>query len=398
MSSSFIFLFYWVNSHSSVQAFPFLSNKSFTRNAETTTKLNYFNSDESLGERLKRLESSFTNLKVEDIPKIIAKEVNEAEKNLVDSFSSAEKYAEEVIARGKQGGTTELLDDMEAAKMLESAAENSIANDLLVEKDLETMAENVASNIKEAEKIVQSIAEKGTQDEIENNALQLSTLNIQNSVKAADSVVETVESIVTKDELEIVKLESTGKELVEVIEQAKSPASDGIEDKIVVSIDNAATDVVKELEAVENVAESIVKKVENDATSLASLDTTAADVIDALKVVEAAVKESSDNPEALRKVAATALESIESDINLAEKIVATIKADFEDEEAAISVLQNADKNVDTLLKAVQETLENAGTVDTIQNKAAVVAEAVESMNGVVTQNIAEAVVNLQLLL
>ena len=110
------------------------------------------------------------------------------------------------------------------------------------------------------------------------------------------------------------------------------------------------------------------------------------------------MKESSDNPEALRKVAATALESIESDINLAEKIVATIKADFEDEEAAISVLQNADKNVETLLKAVQETLENTGTVDTIQNKAAVVAEAVESMNGVVTQNIAEAVVNLQLLL
>ena len=75
----------------------------------------------------------------------------------------------------------------------------------------------------------------------------------------------------TKDKLEIVELESTGKELVEVIEQVTSPASDGIEDKIVVSIDNAATDVVKELEAVENVAESIVKKVENDATSLASL-------------------------------------------------------------------------------------------------------------------------------
>ena len=102
--------------------------------------------------------------------------------------------------------------------------------------------------------------------------MESSARNVEESIKIADDVAQMAKNVVEREENAMNRLEVTGEKLEQAVEASKSfvTAVAG-EDSISDAMDASASEVFQELQAVQNIADVVSRKVEMEADAILAM-------------------------------------------------------------------------------------------------------------------------------
>eukprot|EP01082_Thalassiosira_pseudonana_P005281 g4833.t2 g4833 g4833.t1 contig18:29878-32357(-) len=334
----------------------------------SSSQLNYYKSDEPFAERLSRSIS----------PELL-NEINAAQKALVAQVKYADKYAESIMKRGhreeakiikkvlsglqsREGALVSEMkevkleyDEVKAAKLLGEAVEETVRSDLMVERDLMVVTERVASVLREAEAALKSvpvalgIGGDDNDDDVRENfvaRLESTSHDLEQSIQTANAIASAAKKVALKDAKILDRLQEVGSDLSDAMEDTQNTIAfineqqgEGVVDNDLVEsargVEMVASEVIKELLAVEKLADVVANKVDIEADAVLAISTSSADTLD--NAIRAIAKEERDTS----------------------ALADAIKSDSINDEAALKLVNSADKEITSMVNGVGDLVEEA---------------------------------------
>jgi hypothetical protein len=251
----------------------------------------------------------------------------------------------------------DLVNTMKAAEIVADAAATSVKADALGMNDLAVASQDVVESIKASEKAVQSVIDKisagSNVDGSDVELLEKSASDLMQSMEVAQSIATNVGQSAVNDALSLQKLESMGYGLIQNINDA-GKLIEG--EQISGDLEAAAIDILEEMQSSEDIATDVAKLAIADANTVSSLDIEVNSIIDAIRFIEAGIKQymikpSSESKDILQRFANEALELIKMDEINADMVTEAVMKDSEIDSKTIDTLKLADIGIDELVKA-----------------------------------------------
>jgi hypothetical protein len=172
-------------------------------------------------------------------------------------------------------------------------------------------------------------------------------------MEVAQSIATNVGQSAVNDALSLQKLESMGYGLIQNINDA-GKLIEG--EQISGDLEAAAIDILEEMQSSEDIATDVAKLAIADANTVSSLDIEVNSIIDAIRFIEAGIKQymikpSSESKDILQRFANEALELIKMDEINADMVTEAVMKDSEIDSKTIDTLKLADIGIDELVKA-----------------------------------------------
>mmetsp|Transcript_22475 Transcript_22475/g.48939 ORF Transcript_22475/g.48939 Transcript_22475/m.48939 type:complete len:754 (-) Transcript_22475:94-2355(-) len=358
----------------------------------SSSQLNYYKSDEPFAERLSRSIS----------PELL-NEINAAQKALVAQVKYADKYAESIMKRGhreeakiikkvlsglqsREGALVSEMkevkleyDEVKAAKLLGEAVEETVRSDLMVERDLMVVTERVASVLREAEAALKSvpvalgIGGDDNDDDVRENfvaRLESTSHDLEQSIQTANAIASAAKKVALKDAKILDRLQEVGSDLSDAMEDTQNTIAfineqqgEGVVDNDLVEsargVEMVASEVIKELLAVEKLADVVANKVDIEADAVLAISTSSADTLDnAIRAVKQQSK-SDTNPDILQSKLSNYADKIAKEERDASALADAIKSDSINDEAALQLVNSADKEITSMVNGVGDLVEEA---------------------------------------
>ncbi|ACI64222.1 predicted protein [Thalassiosira pseudonana CCMP1335] len=359
----------------------------------SSSQLNYYKSDEPFAERLSRSIS----------PELL-NEINAAQKALVAQVKYADKYAESIMKRGhreeakiikkvlsglqsREGALVSEMkevkleyDEVKAAKLLGEAVEETVRSDLMVERDLMVVTERVASVLREAEAALKSvpvalgIGGDDNDDDVRENfvaRLESTSHDLEQSIQTANAIASAAKKVALKDAKILDRLQEVGSDLSDAMEDTQNTIAfineqqgEGVVDNDLVESARgvemvASEQVIKELLAVEKLADVVANKVDIEADAVLAISTSSADTLDnAIRAVKQQSK-SDTNPDTLQSKLSNYADKIAKEERDTSALADAIKSDSINDEAALKLVNSADKEITSMVNGVGDLVEEA---------------------------------------
>lgn len=375
----------------------------------SSTQQYYYKNDQPFDERIEIVRNNYETLKNEFIKQIKDPDIQRAEKIVRKSFKAAEQNAESFLSNQLEASpeAARILDEIKGMKVAESLSEAAATSATSLSNAISALkfsSEGLSDSIKSAEKVLESISSSvasGSTEGIDTDTLSMlksSATEIKNSLQSVESIAKTITKVSESDEASLSKLGSVGESLIKSLKKlnnnnGSSPATTvGVaKTEAISSLDTVAQDVIKEMEASEEIAKVVTKAAEADAAIAASsLESKANDVIENIMAVEKVVKEVSSGSikneveavAALKEITVNAVSKVQEDENTVEAVVNAIAKDASTDALAVNKLKELDDSVTEMIKAAEVVVKNlekvdADTITALKAQATSVAECAE---------------------
>ncbi|KAL7451028.1 hypothetical protein ACHAWC_004245 [Mediolabrus comicus] len=365
----------------------------------SSSTLSYYKPDEPFSKRLSHVQSELESIHDGGgLQQFITDELTSAEKKLMNNVDYANQYANKVsesdrdeihlakqILKGalKQGReiASEVkeikreFDELQAAKILESATQDIVYKDVSVEKGLVKAMESVAIALKDADEVLQTVVLSATSqdrftDELKDKfmkKLELSAQKVNDAIKNADSAAKTAKEMVIDDDATLAQLEKTTARLTDAIEATERVTSSlegnegGAEvDALADSLKIAADDMVNDLTAVRSIASAITRKIELQTNAMLGLDQKAGEeAVGAINAAKAALEQSNSdtNIDTFRASLQASADKVQLHEHEVKEFAEAIISDAGTDATAAQVISDADKIFNELIDGVKETVD-----------------------------------------
>jgi hypothetical protein len=365
----------------------------------SSSTLSYYKPDEPFSKRLSHVQSELESIHDGGgLQQFITDELTSAEKKLMNNVDYANQYANKVsdsdrdeihlakqILKGalKQGReiASEVkeikreFDELQAAKILESATQDIVYKDVSVEKGLVKAMESVAIALKDADEVLQTVVLSATSqdrftDELKDKfmkKLELSAQKVNDAIKNADSAAKTAKELVIDDDATLAQLEKTTARLTDAIEATERVTSSlegnegGAEvDALADSLKIAADEMVNDLTAVRSIASAVTRKIELQTNAMLGLDQKAGEeAVGAINAAKAALEQSNSdtNIDTLRASLQASADKVQLHEHEVKEFAEAIKSDAGTDATAAQVISDADKIFNELIDGVKETVD-----------------------------------------
>lgn len=390
----------------------------------SSTQQYYYKNDQPFDERIEIVRNNYETLKNEFIKQIKDPDIQRAEKIVRKSFKAAEQNAESFLSNQLEASpeAARILDEIKGMKVAESLSEAAATSATSLSNAISALkfsSEGLSDSIKSAEKVLESISSSvasGSTEGIDTDTLSMlksSATEIKNSLQSVESIAKTITKVSESDEASLSKLGSVGESLIKSLKKLNNnngsslattvgvakiePGTPTIIDQdsaaqsAISSLDTVAQDVIKEMEASEEIAKVVTKAAEADAAIAASsLESKANDVIENIMAVEKVVKEVSSGSikneveavAALKEITVNAVSKVQEDENTVEAVVNAIAKDASTDALAVNKLKELDDSVTEMIKAAEVVVKNlekvdADTITALKAQATSVAECAE---------------------
>lgn len=390
----------------------------------SSTQQYYYKNDQPFDERIEIVRNNYETLKNEFIKQIKDPDIQRAEKIVRKSFKVAEQNAESFLSNQLEASpeAARILDEIKGMKVAESLSEAAATSATSLSNAISALkfsSEGLSDSIKSAEKVLESISSSvasGSTEGIDTDTLSMlksSATEIKNSLQSVESIAKTITKVSESDEASLSKLGSVGESLIKSLKKLNNnngsslattvgvaktePGTPTIIDQdsaaqsAISSLDTVAQDVIKEMEASEEIAKVVTKAAEADAAIAASsLESKANDVIENIMAVEKVVKEVSSGSikneveavAALKEITVNAVSKVQEDENTVEAVVNAIAKDASTDALAVNKLKELDDSVTEMIKAAEVVVKNlekvdADTITALKAQATSVAECAE---------------------
>ncbi len=372
--------------------------RAFTQRSSSST-LSYYKPDKPFSKRLSHVQSELEYIQDGGgLQQFITDELTSAEKKLMNSVDYANQYANKVsdsdrdeihlakqILKGalKQGReiASEVkeikreFDELQAAKILESATQDIVYKDVSVEKGLVKAMESVAIALKDADEVLQTVVLSATSqdrftDELKDKLmkkLELSAQKVNDAIKNADSAAKTAKEMVIDDDATLVQLEKTTARLTDAIEATEKVTSSlegnegGAEvDALADSLKIAADEMVNDLTAVRSIASAVTRKIELQTNAMLGLDQKAGEeAVGAINAAKTAPEQSNSdtNSDTLKASLQASADKVQLHEHEVKEFAEAIKSDAGTDATAAQVISDADKIFNELIDGVKETVD-----------------------------------------
>lgn len=359
-----------------------------------SSTLSYYKPDEPFSKRLSHVQSELESIQNGGI----LDELTSAEKKLMHNVDYANQYANKVsdsdrdeihlakqMLKGalKQGReiVSEVkeikreFDELQAAKILESATQDIVYKDVSMEKGLAKAMENVAIALKDAEGVLQTVvlsapSQDRFTDELKDELmkkLELSAQKVDDAIKTADSAAKSAKEMVIDDDVTLAQLEKTTSRLTDAIKTTETVTSSlegnegGAEvDALADSLKIAADEMVNDLTAVRSIASAVTRKIELQTNAMHELDQKAgAEAVRAINAAKAALEQSNSdtNSDTLKASLQASADKVQLNVNEVKEFADAVKSDSSVDTAAAQVISEAGQVFNELIDSVKETVD-----------------------------------------
>eukprot|EP00970_Alexandrium_tamarense_P002545 scaffold363_cov209-Alexandrium_tamarense.AAC.4 len=268
-------------------------------------------------------------------------------------------------------------DEVKAAKLLGEAVEETVRSDLIVERDLMVVTERVASVLREAEAALKSvpvalgIGGDDNDDDVRENfvaRLESTSHDLEQSIQTANAIASAAKKVALKDAKILDRLQEVGSDLSDAMEDTQNTIAfineqqgEGVVDNDLVEsargVEMVASEVIKELLAVEKLADVVANKVDIEADAVLAISTSSADTLDnAIRAVKQQSK-SNTNPDTLQSKLSNYADKIAKEERDTSALADAIKSDSINDEAALQLVNSADKEITSMVNGVGDLVE-----------------------------------------
>ncbi|KAL7518505.1 hypothetical protein ACHAWX_004986 [Stephanocyclus meneghinianus] len=372
------------------------------------TELFYYKPDLPLSSRLSEIKSELSTLKSRGIDKFLLDEIAAAQKRLSNDVRAAEKYADGIVkkGRGEEGklmreamrssgndesvtvlvnglkGVRQELEEVRGVNALGEVAVETAKNDLLLEKDMLSVTEKVASSLKEAEMAIKSSVVTLSSGEISDDdkeevlkQLETTIKSMQQSIQTSNTLANSIKKTsddafsvlerVTQTRHDLMgAMEDTEDTIGFIVERRGNGGGDGMPSEgamslfdMVQNMGSAAYETVKQVEAVEKLANVLTTKVGTEADAILSLNKMTIEAVtntlQAAKDVVREMKSDSDVTKLLTEYA----NRVKQEGETVKQLANAIQSDISQDKAAFEVVKNANAKIQALLDAAENQVE-----------------------------------------
>ncbi|KAL7507481.1 hypothetical protein ACHAXN_004672 [Cyclotella atomus] len=383
------------------------------------TSLSYYQPNLPLSSRLSEIKSELTNIQNKGLDKFLLDEISAAQKRLNNDVGNAEKVADAIVkkGRGEEGklmrdtlrsddemaavlnglkGVRQELEEVRGVKELGGVAEETIKNDLLLESDLQSVTAKVASSLKDAEATIQSsLATLSAGDISDDNRetvlkqlgkylsfepdhismgsntmanmfTEASLTSISQSLQTSNTLAASAKKSTDESLSLLSRITQTRNDLMNAMEDTEDTigfiAEKGGDDKslmdIVEGMGDVAYETVKEVEAVEKLANILTTKVSKQVDTIQSLNTKTTQVVtENMQTVINAIRESksSENTKVLTDFADKLKEQGES----IKQFANALQTDINNDKTALDLVRSANVKLQAMLDAAENQVDAA---------------------------------------
>ena len=393
LSVSSILWFTHVRSFSPSPTFRYRSIKN-SPDRKVVTPLKYVQTDETLEERLKEVQQQWDSIKSSGLKNFFMDEILSAEKNVQTAIQSAEKAVESALSAkfSELTASNGMLSTMKAAEIVADAAATSAKADAMGVNDLAIASKDVVESIKASERAVQSVidkisAESSNIDKSDVESLEKAATDLMKAMDSAQSIALNVGQSAANDAASLQKLESLSYGLIQNINEAGKMLEDS---HISGDLEAAAIDILEEMQSSEEIATDIANLAQADSNTVSSLNIEVNSIIDAIKFIEAGIKQfmvnpSSESKELLKRFANEALELIKMDEINADMVSEAVTKDSVMDSSTIDTLKLADISIDELVKAA-DIIFNEKPIANDDSMSKVVEQGVQEMSSIINES------------
>ena len=232
----------------------------------------------------------------------------------------------------------------------------------------------MATALKDAEEVLQfAILTAASQDELTDETkgelikkLELSAKTVEEAIKVADAAAKNAKAVVIDDEATLALIEKASIRLTDAVETTEmvilslEGSEGGAEvDALADSLTVASDEMVKDLNAVENIAAAVTRKIELQADAVLAMDEKASQALGTINTAKISVEQSysETDKDSLRTSLKESADKLQVDETAANELAEAIKSDINTDAAALQVISDADEVFDELIGSVKETVD-----------------------------------------
>jgi hypothetical protein len=349
----------------------------------------------SLEESLNEVQEQLDLIKSSGTTTLNVNEIISAEKHVQTAIQSAGKAVEGTAigtAIPKVTSNADIVNTMKAAEIVADAAATSAKADAMGVNDLAIASKDVVESIKASERAVQSVidkisAESSNVDASDVESLEKAAVDLMKAMETAQSIALNVGQSAANDAASLQKLESLSYGLIQNINEAGKMLEDS---HISGDLEAAAIDILEEMQSSEEIATDIANLAQADSNTVSSLNIEVNSIIDAIKFIEAGIKQfmvnpSSESKELLKRFANEALELIKMDEINADMVSEAVTKDSVMDSSTIDTLKLADISIDELVKAA-DIIFNEKPIANDDSMSKVVEQGVQEMSSIINES------------